>query len=131
MSTEFITAFCGIYNLELLILFGSRSRSNHTPESDYDIAIKPVAGSAPDKLTFITELERHFSASVDLTLISFSTDPLLLWEIAGGKALYERQVGCFADFRAWAWKAYVDTAWIRKRERIRLDQFARSMTDVT
>ena len=130
MSDEFITSFCEKHNIELFVEFGSRANASHSAASDLDIAMKPLSGIAPDMLTFITELERHFNTFIDLTLINANTNPLLLWEIARGRMLYQRQPGCFAELRAWAWKAYVDTAWMREKERRWLRQFARRINNV-
>ena len=131
MSDEFITSFCERHGIELYVEFGSRVWGRDNAASDYDIAIKPAVRPAPDTLICISELERHFSVLVDLTILNANTDPLLLWEIARGRALYERQPGCFAELRAWAWKSYVDTASLREKERHWLNQFARSVSDVT
>ena len=131
MSNDFIASFCDKHNLDLLIEFGSRARASHTAASDFDIAIKPKSGTTPDVLTCIAELERHFDTFIDLTLINANTNPLLLWEIAQGRALYEANPTCFMEMRAWAWKAYLDAAWMRQRERDWLHRFARRVNHVT
>lgn len=130
MSTEFITSFCNNHNLDLLIEFGSRARASHTAASDLDVAIKPKSGTTPDVLSCITELERHFNTFIDLTLINANTNPLLLWEIAKGRALYEADPNDFTELRAWAWKAYLDSAWMRQNEREWLALFARRVNHV-
>ena len=65
-------------------------------------------------------------------MLTPDTSPLLRYEILfGGRVLYEESEGLFEEGKLKAWKLYLDTAPLRKRELQYLREFAGRMRHVT
>ena len=128
-----LSAFCRKSGIELVILFGSRVTGFATPSSDVDLAVQLKKGLARSKLDLLYELETIFHPeSVDLVMLTPDTSPLLRYEILfGGRVLYEESEGLFEQGKLKAWKLYLDTAPLRKRELQYLREFVRRMRHVT
>ena len=127
-----LSAFCRKSGIELLILFGSRVTGFATPSSDVDLAVQLTRGLARSKLDLVYELETIFHPeSVDLVMLTRDTPPLLRYEILfRGRVLYEESEGLFEQGKLKAWKLYLDTAPLRKRELQYLREFVRRMRHV-
>lgn len=79
------------YDLEKIILYGSRARGDNKPRSDIDLAVFPgqelvregrLAGEIDDLETLL---------KIDLVIVSNTTDPKLLSNIEKeGVVIYER-----------------------------------------
>jgi predicted nucleotidyltransferase len=113
---ESLVAWCRTRNIGLCVLFGSRARGNARPDSDYDLALKPVRAPAPlDRIAWQVELEDLLGANVSLVLLTPATDPVLGWEIArDGRLLYERDRGSWMQERARLWHLYNDALPFRR-----------------
>ncbi len=98
-------------NLALVVLFGSRATGSPPPgpESDVDLAVLEKSGRRGRLLRIGRRLDAAVAgAPLDLVLLS-EADPLLRHEImSGGKLLYGR-VGDFLEFKAYAYRAWVDS----------------------
>ncbi|MDW8213097.1 MAG: nucleotidyltransferase domain-containing protein [Roseiflexaceae bacterium] len=113
---ESLVAWCETHDIALCVLFGSRARGKARPDSDYDLALKPVHKPAPlDRVAWQVELEDLLGANVSLVLLTSITDPVLGWEIArDGKLLYERDRGLWMRERARLWHLYNDALPFRR-----------------
>lgn len=111
--------FCRENEVELCILFGSRTIGLARADSDVDIALQFARGQQPSKLHLLHELEMLWMPkTVDLVVLDPQTDPLLLHEIfSHGKLIFEKSEGLFARARLRAWHLYLDTAPLRQKER--------------
>jgi predicted nucleotidyltransferase len=128
-----LAIFCKVERILLLILFGSRVRSSADPSRDIDLAVQLKRGCEPSKLDLLYELGTLFqSGRIDLVLLTPMTQPLLRYEIYfKGRVLYEETEGLFEQGKLMAWKLYLDTAPLRKREIEYLKEFPRRMKHVT
>ena len=119
-------------NLKLLILFGSRARGEHRPDSDWDLAISydetnrqtHIKEISNDYLTSLSILSELFEINRDLIdLIELDRcSPLMKYQVArDGKLIYEKNTGDFLKFRVRAWKEYADTAKFRKIQKDSID----------
>jgi uncharacterized protein len=128
-----LSVFCRKSGIELLILFGSRATGLTTAPSDIDLAVQLRKNMQISKLDLIYELDTIFHPEpVDLVLLTPNTAPLLRYEIFfKGRVLFEEAEGLFEHGRLKAWKLYLDTAQLRKRELEYLRAFARRMRYVT
>lgn len=119
-------------NLKLLILFGSRARGEHRPDSDWDLAISHdetnrqthIKEISNDYLTSLSILSELFEINRDLIdLIELDRcSPLMKYQVArDGKLIYEKNTGDFLKFRVCAWKEYADTAKFRKIQKDSID----------
>jgi len=94
------------YNLEFLVLFGSRAKGNFTEESDWDFAY--YSSKKVDKIKLWNELEIIFK-NVDLVEINGATSIYLKKEICENfKIIYEKREGLFEDFRDLVYFEYND-----------------------
>ncbi len=119
-------------NLKLLILFGSRARGEHRPDSDWDLAIshdetnrqthiKEISNDYLTSLSILSELFEINRDSIDLIELD-RCSPLMKYQVArDGKLIYEKNTGDFLKFRVRAWKEYADTAKFRKIQKDSID----------
>jgi predicted nucleotidyltransferase len=93
-------------NLKLLILFGSRARGEHRPDSDWDFAV--LYGERSDRkdisslLKIYTLLEQAFEIPDDkIDVVDLKEcSPILAHYVArDGQLLYERETGIFEGFK--------------------------------
>ncbi len=119
-------------NLQMLILFGSRARGEHRPDSDWDLGISydeanrqtHIKEISNDYLTSLSILSELFEINRDLIdLIELDRcSPLTKYQVArDGKLIYEKNTGDFLKFRVRAWKEYADTAKFRKIQKDSID----------
>lgn len=127
-----IDVFCRDNNISLLVLFGSRAEGNCRPASDVDLAVQVRRNLEISKLDLIFRLGGLFGAGeIDLVLLTRDTDPLLLHEIfTKGKPLHEAQPGIFENEKLRAWKLYLDTEKLRRRQATYLKQFVEKTSHV-
>ena len=121
-----IEQFCKQEDIVLLVLFGSRVKNKTHKKSDIDIAVlNRKKTSTSKKLQYISQLEQIYDTSIDLVVLNNTTDPLLLHEIFwNGKVLYEEEDGIFRKQQYRAWAKYVDTHYLRERERKYIKNFS-------
>lgn len=96
------------YELDLIILFGSRARNQIHKDSDTDIAIR---GQKKMSLNQILEISTRLSEcfpSTDVADIR-AVSPLLLGAIAKDAVLlFERKQSLFSEFRVYAINMFMD-----------------------
>ena len=93
-------------NLKLLILFGSRARGEHKPDSDWDFAVLYKERSAQKDISSLlkiyTLLEQALEIPEDkIDVIDLKEcSPILAHYVArDGQLLYERETGLFEVFK--------------------------------
>jgi predicted nucleotidyltransferase len=93
-------------NLQMLILFGSRARGEHKPDSDWDFAVLYEEGSnrkdISSLLKIYTLLEQALEIPEDkIDVIDLKEcSPILAHYVArDGQLLYERETGLFEGFK--------------------------------
>ncbi|TYT72064.1 type VII toxin-antitoxin system MntA family adenylyltransferase antitoxin [Microcystis aeruginosa] len=93
-------------NLKLLILFGSRARGEHKPDSDWDFAVLYEERSAQKDISSLlkiyTLLEQALEIPEDkIDVIDLKEcSPILAHYVArDGQLLYERETGIFEGFK--------------------------------
>ncbi len=70
------------YKVEKLVLFGSRARGDHSPVSDYDIAVYSPSLSSAEKARFWDEVEEiETLKKIDLVFINENIDEELIKSI--------------------------------------------------
>lgn len=111
---------CSSLGVRMLVLFGSRATGTPPPmpESDLDLAVSMVERDEQRGFWDIyRELNRVFSdASLDLAFLK-DADPLFRWEIMRAGVLLWGDPDDFLDFRAFAFRDFVDSADLRALER--------------
>lgn len=107
--------------MRLAVLFGSRVPDGLPPgpRSDVDVALAFRHG-AP-RVSMLTLLERLApaveGAELDLVLLG-GVDPLFRWEIFRRGVLLYGDVDDFLEYRAFAYRDFVDSADLRALERV-------------
>lgn len=62
------------YNIEKIVLFGSQARGDHSPRSDYDIAVFDKNLSAIDKAYFSADVEEiNTLKKIDIVFVNDSS----------------------------------------------------------
>ena len=103
------------FNLELVMLFGSRARGNYRADSDFDIAIKAKRKiNLQEELALIYEFSKIFSEKIDLSIIK--PDPLLLHNISEDAILLFGSQDDFMKFKLYAFHCYNDYIPFLKKE---------------
>lgn len=119
-------ALADSYDIDLIVMFGSRARGQSAPHSDTDIAIRSKRElTVHDELAIATALEKFFP-EVDLCNIS-RAKPLLLGAIGqDAKLIYQRNDSLFEEFKIFAWNVYTDfkpqLTRIRERNRAAIEK---------
>ncbi|MCZ8025419.1 MAG: nucleotidyltransferase domain-containing protein [Microcystis sp. LE19-10.1B] len=93
-------------NLQMLILFGSRARGDHRPDSDWDFAVLYEEGSnrkdISSQFKIYSLLEQALEIPEDkIDVIDLKgCSPILAHYVArDGQLLYERETGLFEGFK--------------------------------
>lgn len=82
------------YKVEKAVLFGSRARGDHTPVSDYDIAVFGEALSALDKAHFSDAIEEiHTLKKIDVVFVNEALEDGLLKNIKKEGVIIYAQTG--------------------------------------
>jgi predicted nucleotidyltransferase len=103
--------------LKLVIRFGSTAAGRQRPDSDVDLAVLAERElTLADQERVVIELARRQGIGEDrIDLVDLQTaPPLLQHEIAEHGELLEGDPDDFLRFRLTAWKAYQDTAKLRR-----------------
>jgi predicted nucleotidyltransferase len=114
-----LEAACEQLGLSLLVAYGSRAGASHEPrpDSDLDLALSLPGprgwARLSDCLSALGEVFPDYT--LDAVFLS-DADPLFRWEIMReGKLLYGDPIA-FLEYRAFAWKDFVDSADLRRVE---------------
>ncbi|MFQ6015086.1 MAG: nucleotidyltransferase domain-containing protein [Anaerolineae bacterium] len=101
------------YDLDLVVLFGSRVKGRAVPGSDVDLAVRFVKrdwGNVDLELDLIGELNQAVGGQgeIDVAFLN-GASPLLLFEVAcSGDPLYQREPDTFTLFKSYAALRYYD-----------------------
>ncbi|HMR09596.1 MAG TPA: nucleotidyltransferase domain-containing protein [Polyangiaceae bacterium] len=97
------SALAGRSDVRLALLFGSRVRGTHRPDSDVDLAVLTAPGA--DLLAISAELRDAVSLEVDLVPLSDASIPLLSQVINEGELVHECPFGTAS---AWRTRVLID-----------------------
>lgn len=110
---------CRQLGLAMVVLYGSRATGEPPPhrDSDLDVAVRSAGRKRPDFWTCYRALAEVFDGeSLDLVLLE-RADPLFRWEIMrAGRLLWGDPVE-HLEFRAYAYRDFVDSWDLRELER--------------
>ena len=115
------------YGLSFVAIFGSQATGRTHQKSDIDIAvIRKQSISFDDRLKIIGDfsdmLKREDVEIVDLA----SASPTLMYIVVrDGKLLYEKKENDFLNWKLYAIKIWMETAWLRDMSRKSLVDWAK------
>jgi predicted nucleotidyltransferase len=111
------------YDLDLVVLFGSKTRGRDRRDSDVDVAVRARRrrwGDANWELSLVSDLSAALESrgEVDVAFLN-GADPVLLFEVArDGAPLFEAEPAGFAQFCSYAARRYDDNRkWFERRRR--------------
>jgi len=110
------------YDLDLIVLFGSRAKGRARRSSDVDVAVRALRrrwGDADWELNLAADLAAALESSGELDLVFLNgANPVLLFEVASdGVPVFEAEPAGFAQFRSYAARRYDDNRKWRERRR--------------
>jgi predicted nucleotidyltransferase len=107
---------CAQLGATMLVLFGSHAPGGlpPRPDSDVDLALRFAPGAArPSRWRIFDALEPLFPGhELDLVMLA-DADPLLRWEIMERGVLLAGDIDAFHEYRAFAYRDFVDSADLR------------------
>lgn len=108
------------FNLKLMLVYGSYANGKHREESDLDIAClgkKPIDFDAQLNLySALTEVFGDIERELDVVVLR-EKDPLFLYQIAKNSQLIYGNQADYNEFRAFAFRNYIDSKDIRDLEK--------------
>lgn len=104
-----LASVASAFGLRLVVLFGSRARGRPRPDSDFDIA---VAGCPQSRFWELSDaLQDAMPAGATLDLVRLEeADPLFRHEILRRAELLYGDPDLFCEYRAFAFRDFVDSA---------------------
>jgi predicted nucleotidyltransferase len=117
-DTKKIKAYCKKYKIKLLVLHGSLAKGTATKESDIDIGILSEDKIEGDQyFEILKDFGEVFGDKFDPVFLN-GAEPLISYQVAmGGKPLFEKIKGAFANFQLQAIARYIDTKKLRDMEK--------------
>lgn len=114
------------YQLELVVLFGSQATGRTHAKSDVDIAVLSKNDLNLGKL--MLEFDDIFQRD-DVEVVNLGTaSPTTMYVmVRDGQLLYENEPGAFLNWKLYAIKIWIETAWLRKLRNRKLIEWARQL----
>lgn len=112
---------CRDLGVSMLVAYGSRAggRPGPTPESDLDLALRGPGPPSWDRLSVCLRRLGDVFPDYPLDLVFLGeADPLFRWEIMGNGMLLFGDPLAFLEYRAFAYKDFVDSADLRRVEQV-------------
>jgi predicted nucleotidyltransferase len=108
--TEQLRPLVDVFDLRLVVLFGSSARGRARQDSDLDIGVlvkHPL--STTQRARLWNDLSRLFQADVDLTVLNH-VEPLLGYQVArDGLLLFETEPRTWENWKSYAIRRFWDT----------------------
>lgn len=112
------------YKLDFVVIFGSQATGRTHPKSDVDIGV--IGKKDFDILSLMSDLDKALKRDdVQVVDLSMASPTLMYAIVAEGKLLYERERAMFINWRFYAMKVWMDTAWLRALSRKKLIEWAK------
>jgi predicted nucleotidyltransferase len=109
--------------LDLVVLFGSQATGKTHSKSDVDIAI--LARKELDTISLMGEFSRIFHREdVEVVDLSLSSPTMMQAVARDAKILYEKEADIFIKWKSYAWKIWMETAWLRHRRDEKIKKWA-------
>lgn len=109
---------CRALGVRLAVAFGSRVPGDLPPRTDSDVDLAVLLHPAPTRPTLAelhAALQPLFAEPLDLVLLG-AADPLFRWEIMERGELLCGDIDEFLEYRAFAFRDFVDSASLRALE---------------
>ena len=121
------------YGLSLVVLFGSQATGKTHAKSDIDIGVAKKTRSFFEEMDVpIIEIENELTDLLrrdDIEIVNLSAvSPALMRSVVeDGKPLYEETSGVFSDWKLFAARIWMETGWLRERQRGNLKAWAKTL----
>lgn len=119
VDQDLLEATCQRLGVRMLVLYGSRASGSPPPtrDSDLDLAVRLAPGAEPDFWAFLEAFGEVFPGeAIDLVFLH-RADPLFRWEILREGVLLAGDPIDHLEYRAFAFRDFVDSADLRRLER--------------
>lgn len=119
---ERLAPLFAVWDIELVIAFGSMATGSMRLDSDSDVAV--MGRRLLDLVALTNDSARLLQTDAVDVVDLRRASPLLMMEVVrGGRVLYERVPGSYAAFCSLAHRRYVDTAKLRRAQREAIQRF--------
>lgn len=116
------------YSLSFVVLFGSQATGRIHKKSDIDIAVirkQPI--SFDERLKIIGDFSDIFEREdVEVVDLAPASPTLMYAVVRDGKLLYEKNENDFLNWKLYAIKIWMETAWLRELSRKSLLNWAKN-----
>ena len=121
LDAEILRATKAIPGISVLVVFGSRARGTHRPDSDLDVAVLPAAEATNPRArrVLLTDLAVALAdltptGRVDVVLLDDASDVLRQRVMETGRVLVCRDPVAWRDLRVRTMREYGDREWARE-----------------
>ena len=120
LDDEIAHAVEALPGIAVLVVFGSRARGTHRPDSDLDVGVLPERGLAAPRHRYLqAELAAALShlvpaGRVDVVLMDEATDLLRQRIMESGRVVLCRDAPAWRDLRVRTMREFGDQEWARR-----------------
>lgn len=125
MTSDEVETVCLRFGIRMLVLFGSRAPGGLKagPDSDLDLAVSFRRPGRPVDPWVVHEAFAVVFPQQTIDLVDVrNADPLFRWEIMEQGVLLHGDIDEFLEYRAYAYRDYIDSADLRALERVLSDR---------
>lgn len=121
------------HQLSLVVLFGSQATGRTHAKSDIDIGVAKKTRSFFEEMDVpVIEIENELTDllhrdDIEIVNLSAVSPALMRSVVAEGKLLYEETPGVFSDWKLFAARIWMETGWLRERQRENLKAWAKTL----
>ena len=119
LDQEILCAARGLPSIAVLVVFGSRARGNHRPDSDLDVAVLPDTADSRARRYLQADLAAALAhlapeGRVDVILIDEAPETLRQAVMETGRVLLDRDPEAWKDLRVRTMREYGDSEYYRR-----------------
>ena len=118
LDETILRAVESIPGISVLVLFGSRARGDHRPDSDLDVAVLPESGDPKARRHLLSAIAVALAdlapdGRVDVVFLDQADDVIRMRVLEHGRVLINREPEAWKELKVQTMREYGDREWIR------------------
>lgn len=118
LDEAILRAVESIPGISVLVLFGSRARGDHRPDSDLDVAVLPESRDPKDRRHLLSSIavalaDLASDGRVDVVFLDQADDVIRQRVMEHGRVLLNRNPEAWKELRVRTMREYGDREWVR------------------